>query len=101
MPPMKLRLPTDAQRITIIGKTGSGKTQGAAWLLAHRSFDKKPWIILDFKYDELLGEISGIKEIGVRDALPKKPGLYICHPLPKADDEAVEDLLWKHGAVYR
>jgi hypothetical protein len=95
MPPMTLRLPTDAQRITIIGKTGSGKTQGAAWLLAHRSFDKKPWIILDFKYDELLGEISGIKEIGVRDALPKKPGLYICHPLPKADDEAVEDLLWK------
>lgn len=89
-----LVVPNDTQRITIIGKTGSGKTQGAAWLLAHRSYTSKPWIVFDYKYDELLTEIPGAKDMGITDKVPKKPGLYIVHPNP-ADAEAVEDLMWR------
>jgi hypothetical protein len=90
-----LILPNDSQRITIIGKTGSGKTQGAAWLLAGRSYATRPWIVFDFKYDPLLAGLPGIKEIGVGERhVPKRPGLYVTHPTP-ADSEAVEDMLWR------
>jgi hypothetical protein len=91
---MDIQFPDDTQRITIIGKTGSGKTQGAAWLLSHRSYTEKPWVILDFKYDSLLNQIPGTEEINVSDKLPKKPGLYIAHPTPR-DVLAVEDFLWR------
>ena len=86
--------PNDTQRLAIIGKTGSGKTQGAAWNLANRSYTTKPWIVFDFKYDQLLNEIPGIREIGVTDKLPKKPGLYIVHPHPD-QTEQVEALYWQ------
>jgi hypothetical protein len=89
-----LILPTDTQRITIIGKTGSGKTQGAVWLLAKRSYTTKPWIIFDYKYEQLLNDIPGTREIDVSDKPPKKPGLYIVHPTP-ADTDAVEALMWQ------
>ena len=89
----KLILPNDRQRITIIGKTGSGKTQAAAWLLSKRSYTTKPWIVFDFKYDDLLGRIPGKEEISLTARLPKYPGLYIVHPGP-ADKEAVENMLW-------
>jgi hypothetical protein len=96
--------PTDKQRVTIIGKTGSGKTQGAAWLLSNRSYTTKPWIVFDFKYDDLLNEIPGRREIGVTDKIPKKPGLYIVHPTP-ADTDATEAMMWaiwqrEHVGVY-
>lgn len=90
---MDLKFPDDTQRITIIGKTGSGKTQGAAWLLSGRSYTTKPWMILDFKYDDLLGEIEGAQQHSLGSKLPKKPGLYITHPTP-ADEEKTEELLW-------
>lgn len=89
-----LVLPTDRDRITIIGKTGSGKTQGAAWQLSRRSFHKQPWIVLNWKYDELLDSLPGIKPMGVGDAVPKRPGLYVVHPGPD-ETEAVDDLLWR------
>lgn len=86
--------PGDRHRITIIGKTGSGKTQGAAWLLAHRSYDVMPWIVLNWKHDELLNDIPGTKEMTVTAKVPKRPGLYMTHPTP-ADADAVDDLLWR------
>lgn len=91
---MALILPNDSQRITIIGKTGSGKTQGGTWQLSKRSYTTKPWIILDLKYDDLLNEIPGTREIGLGDKIPKHPGLYIIHPTP-ADTEALDAFLWK------
>jgi hypothetical protein len=86
--------PNDTQRLTIIGKTGSGKTQGGAWHLAGRSFDRMPWIVSDSKYDELLSNLPYAKEIDVNDAVPKKPGLYVMHPGP-GDNEALEAMLWR------
>ena len=88
------RLPDDSQRITIIGKTGSGKTQGAAWMLSNRSYTTKPWIILDFKRDDLLNQIPHLQEMKVDAAIPKKAGIYIVHPNPDEVD-AVESLLWR------
>jgi hypothetical protein len=90
---MPFRLPNDTQRLTVIGKTGSGKTQFATWILSERSFDKKPWVVFDFKRDHLLNEIPATHHIGIEEKLPKKAGLYIVHPTP-ADKEHVEKLMW-------
>jgi hypothetical protein len=88
------RHPSDTQRLTVIGKTGSGKTQGAVWQLARRSFDRKPWIVFDFKLDDLINELPHTTHMSVTDALPKKPGLYIVHPKP-GEEEYVEEMLWR------
>jgi hypothetical protein len=85
-------VPDDTQRITIIGKTGSGKTQAAAWSLAQRSFDTRPWIVFDFKHEPLFLEIPHIEEIGLRGKVPRWPGLYVVHPDP-SEKEQVEEFL--------
>jgi len=79
-----LRLPKPTNRTVVIGSTGSGKTQFSVWLLTTRDFQKRPWVIIDFKGDELLEDI-GAKKISVQD-YPKEPGLYIMSPLPGDDD---------------
>jgi len=84
--------PGDDQRLVIVGRTGSGKTQAGAWQLAMRDFHAMPWLILDYKRDALLNSI-GAQELPL-GKIPKKPGLYITHPLP-TEGEQVEDLLWK------
>lgn len=86
------RLPKDSQRVTVLGRTGSGKTLAGAWQLGHRSIDKLPWIIIDFKRDAALNRL-GAQELQL-GALPRKPGLYIVHPLPD-DKDQVDDLLWR------
>lgn len=90
-----LRSPDDSQRLSIMGKTGSGKTVAAAWHLSRRSFDTKPWVIFDFKGDGLIGDIedTGAKEIDLSSP-PKKPGLYVVRPRPDQTEE-VERFLWQ------
>jgi len=88
----KFILPRDDQRLVIVGRNGTGKTQAGAWQLAMRRLHNRRWIIFDFKGDELLNEM-GATELDV-GKLPKKPGLYITHPLPHQEDE-VEEYLWK------
>lgn len=90
----KLRLPGLTHRTTVVGKTGSGKTQFSAWLLSTQRFDKQPFVIVDYKGDELLNSVHGIKEVGFKD-LPNDPGLYIIHPLPGIHDALVENWLWR------
>lgn len=87
-----LRVPNDEQRITIIGKTGSGKTQAALHLLAERSYTSRPWIVLDFKREKLLNAIPFREYLGVTERLPKHAGIYIVQPKTWEKDE-VEDLL--------
>lgn len=87
-----MRLPDDTQRLAIIGRTGTGKTQAGAWHLSRKTFDK-PWVILDYKGDKLLNNIKA-KEMAL-SGMPGKKGLHIVHPIAEKDDDAVTDLLWR------
>lgn len=96
-----MRLPNDTQRHNIYGKTGSGKTQAGLWALEKRRFDIRPWIILDFKRDTLIAKIPRVEEIGIKEKLPRHPGLYAVRPLPHETDE-VNDFFftaWTQGDV--
>jgi hypothetical protein len=87
----EMNFPTDQQRLVLVGATGSGKTQAAMWHLARRDYDERPWIVYDFKYDELIGDIENTQEIGVTSPIPDKAGLYVVHPLPDEDEEKVAE----------
>jgi DNA helicase HerA-like ATPase len=88
------KLPGNTERTAIIGKTGSGKTQAGVWLLSTRDLTARPWVAIDFKRDKLLNSLPGARELGLLDAAPKRPGLYLVHPMP-GDGEALEALLWR------
>lgn len=90
------RFPNSTQRTTIIGRTGSGKTQFAGWLLSEAgNYDKRPWIVLDFKGDRtIIEDIPGAQELSVTARLPRKSGIYVVRPLPTQGAE-VEKLLWR------
>ena len=90
------RLPGTTHRTLIVGRTGSGKTQFGANLLAASAWDRQPYIIINYKHDALLNDIPNVQDISVSDKkLPKHPGLYMVHPLPEKDDEQVEGWLWR------
>ena len=88
-----VKLPTPDKRTSVIGSTGSGKTQFAVWLLSSRDFHIRPWVIFDFKGDKLIADLGAI-ELSVHSNPPKNPGLYIVRPLP-GDEVAVSAFLQK------
>ena len=89
-----MNLPKDSQRLTIIGRTGSGKTQAALWHLSLRSWDVRPWVIYDYKGDDLIAQIPDTKNLALTEPPPTKPGIYIVRPHPD-DSETVQAQLWK------
>jgi hypothetical protein len=86
-------LPRDDEHTTIVGRNGTGKTQFGAWLLSAQDLKAKPWVILDYKGEELLNSIPRIRQIDFKDA-PKHPGLYILKSRPDLEDDT-ENWLWK------
>lgn len=114
------RLPKPTERTIVIGATGSGKSVFALFLLSQAPWHKMPWVIIDYKGDDLIEDIllengwrtkkegktsvivrtmgSPIKELSPSDAPPRKPGLYYMRPDAKLDDDAVEAFLMQ---VYR
>jgi DNA helicase HerA-like ATPase len=88
----EFELPRPDQRVLILGSTGSGKTTVGAWLLSLAPFDQMPYVIIDYKRDDLLGGIKGKREIKNWE-VPKEPGLYHLKPNPVSDDEAIDDWL--------
>jgi len=95
-----VRGPTEQQRTLILGRTGSGKSQFAIALLSTQNWHEMPWVIVDYKGEDLIEEIleanpGKIKSIKVTDNPPTKPGLYYMRPTPKVDDDAMEAFLWK------
>lgn len=93
------QLPSISERTSIIGRTGSGKSVFGAFLLSKQPFDQMPYIIIDYKGEELFSELDRVEQIGLYD-VPRKPGLYTVKPRPGIDDEAVEAWLlrvWERG----
>lgn len=99
----KLEFPNRKQRLAVMGHTGSGKTQLATHILSHAEFDKMPYVMVDYKGDELIAKIPWVEEIGLKD-FPKHPGLYVVRPHPAQEDE-MEKWLWgiwerEHTGLY-
>lgn len=89
------RFPGGDSRTIVIGATGTGKTTLAGWLLSHARFDKRAWVIIDYKNEELFDEVGfpPIQRLRL-GRMPGKRGLYIVSPRP-GDDDYVEQFLWK------
>lgn len=97
---MKLRRPTDQQRLIVLGRTGSGKSQFAFFVLSGANFNEMPYIVIDYKGEDLFEDIikackGAITELKPTSAIPKKPGVYYIRPVPQVDDEAMEAFLWR------
>jgi hypothetical protein len=90
------RFPGGDARTTVIGATGSGKTTCGVWLLAHQRFDRRPWIIVDFKRETIFDAagIPPIQAVSLSSRPPRKPGAYLVAPRPGQEDE-LEDWLWR------
>jgi hypothetical protein len=78
--------------LSIVGATGSGKTQCALWHLSKRDFTERPWIVYNFKEDAGIDGIPGKIDLPI-DALPTRPGVYVVHPHPSQQAE-VERQMW-------
>jgi hypothetical protein len=91
-------LPGRNDRITILGRTGTGKTVGAIWHLSKKDLRTERWLLVDYKGDDhvALLEDAGAPVISAADKLPKKPGLYIVRP--EIGDAKIADF-WR--AVHR
>lgn len=95
--------PGPRDRVTINGKTGQGKSTFALWLFAMSAdFDKKPWVFVDYKREEIIAEIVArgfAKVIRLQDPPPKAPGIYVVFPNPgtREDTDLMIKWLW---AVY-
>lgn len=89
------RIPGAADRTVVIGATGSGKTTFAAWLLSKQRFDRRPWVCLDFKNEELWDMVgkTTMRELKLGH-MPGKLGLYRMRVDPGYDDE-MEDWFWR------
>lgn len=78
-----IRTPTDSQHHAIVGMNGSGKTYAAVHALSLRSYPTKPWLIYNFKNDELINEIPNATHIDLTEYPGKKDkGIYVVHSAP-------------------
>jgi DNA helicase HerA-like ATPase len=84
-----VRLPGPTHKTAIVGRTGSGKTVAAVWHLSNADFDERPWVILDYKNDEVINAIERAEPLAY-DELPEYPGIYILKVIP-GDEEKISD----------
>lgn len=89
--------PTD--RVTVNGMTGSGKSTFAIWSFAESAdFDKRPWIFLDFKGEDIINQAlaEGIfKRLAIDEDLPKNAGVYVVNHNARDGQGPVAEFLWR------
>jgi hypothetical protein len=90
LPSRQIQWPGDTDRFTIIGATGSGKTYAGLYNLSRRNYNVKPWIIYDFKGEELIASIEDAHHLSMSEKLPEQPGIFIVSPNP-GDEELVDE----------
>lgn len=100
--PLAFHIPGAEHRTTVLGMTGTGKTVFGAWLLSLQRFDKRPWIAIDFKDEEIWDRVKqpAIRPLKIGD-MPGKLGLYRMKVNPW-DADALEHWLqriWLRGNV--
>jgi hypothetical protein len=94
-----MQFPGPEDRTTILGRTGSGKTTSAAFLLSLKNFKDQPWVMINTKGDKLLNEIAsieGVKTLSLQQT-PGPEGLYMVTPNP-SEKETLNlflDRIWK------
>lgn len=100
MPVEDPRLPGPSDRTVIVGRTGSGKTVAALWHLSNQDFDRRPWVIIDYKGDENIAKIEKAVYINY-DTVPDEPGIYVLKVLPGEEDELSEWFykVWDHEGI--
>lgn len=96
---MPVQFPGPQDRTLVVGRTGSGKTTLAEWLLSGFDFNLQPWLILNTKGDPSINELAALENaghIGIRtmdvDGTPGDRGLFIVTPRPD-QREQVDALL--------
>lgn len=94
-----MKAPSNEDRIAVIGRSGSGKTQFSVWLLGALRLDAwsdMPITLFDPKRSKLIRKLIDAKvaqRISIDKRPPKTTGLYVVQPQPVADDQAVLDYL--------
>lgn len=88
------RLPGPADRTWIVGHTGSGKSHAALWLLSHQDYDRRPWVVLDFKGERLIRDIPRLRRLKPGSEAPRHPGVHHL-PYGPQDEGAIEAFLWR------
>ena len=93
--PGPIDLPGGEDRTAIIGGTGTGKTVMGAWLLSKQRFERRPWVLIDFKDEELWDLIGSppLQRLQLGQ-MPGKRGLYRLRVRPGQESE-LEDWLWR------
>jgi hypothetical protein len=96
-----MQRPGDTHRLAVIGATGSGKTQASLWHLSEQDFSVKPWIIYDFKGEEMINSIAHAQHISLNAPIPSRPGLYVVHPLPDQEEIISDHMteIWKREDI--
>lgn len=92
----KFRRPSATDRTTVLGRTGTGKSVFAMWLLSLADFHRRPWLVVDYKGEPMFDQIDPRKMPALKPGkkLPKRPGLYYMNPVPRVDNAAIEDTFW-------
>lgn len=101
------RLPNRSQRLTVIGRTGTGKTVAGMYHVSRRNLKKEKWVLLNFKGDELIDSIERAQHIDYDWRPPRRNwlsrifnrngddgGLFVLHPNPN-DKKPLEEFLWR------
>jgi hypothetical protein len=87
------RLPDRDEHTAIVGRNGSGKTQLGAWLLSKKDLKSTPWVIMDFKGEDIFNRLERTRDIGFKE-VPHHPGLYILRSAPHLQEDT-EAWLWQ------